>query len=118
MNPVALEQLARQKFGDLTDAELRLIRAIPEGMVAECSPNPQDPKAPDNDLAHAESWAEGRKIRATMIRWLCLDSEARSRVDPRGVSVRAAWSIGFPQSESINDVSINDVFVSLVPIAD
>jgi hypothetical protein len=88
--PLTLEDLTRAKYGDLAEAELLLIRAANEGKIAECSPKPQDPKAQENDPAYADSWGEQRKIRADVIRWLCVDADARGRIDPQGIWIHAA----------------------------
>jgi len=84
--------MARARFGGLSQAEVALFRAAPRGEVAVCGP--PDPKHPDNDPAHADDWGPDREIRAELIRWLCVDAEARTRVDPRGIRVRAAKITG------------------------
>jgi hypothetical protein len=78
-----LEALARRRFGKLSEAEERLVRAAPEGEVATCGPNSDD-KSPAND------WESEREIRAELMRWLCVDREASKRIDPRGIQVYAA----------------------------
>lgn len=44
----------------------------------------------ENDPPHAEDWDASRTIRATVIRWLCVDHEAIRYVDPKGIRIRAA----------------------------
>jgi hypothetical protein len=92
--PPTLEDLARAKFGHLAEPELRLIRGAREGEVVECSPSPQDPKAPDNDPGRAESWNEQHNIRAAIIRWLCVGADAAGQIDPRGIWIHAARIVG------------------------
>lgn len=59
--------------------------------VAGTSPNPDDPS---NDPAHADEWPASRQIRATLIRWICVDHEARSLIDPEGIRVVGARITG------------------------
>jgi len=80
--------MARARFGGLSQAELELLRAAQRGRMAVCGP--PDPKHPDNDPAHADDWGPDREIRAELIRWLCVDTDARTRVDPRGIRVLGA----------------------------
>jgi hypothetical protein len=40
-----------------------------------------------NDPATAETWGAERKIRADLIRWLCMDSRASDLIDPCGFSI-------------------------------
>jgi hypothetical protein len=92
--PLTLEDLARCWFSDLTEAELRLIRAAQVGKIAEYSPNSQDLEILENDLAHSDSWGEERKIRADVIRWLCVDGKASLCIDARGLQAHAARITG------------------------
>jgi hypothetical protein len=96
--PLSLEQMARNKFPEppLTAAEERVVRAAPDGTVADCwlgggsDPAKADgtPEAPD------EKWPDTRNVRAGLIRWLFVDREARKQVDPRGVQIRDARITG------------------------
>ena len=88
-----LESLARSRFGDLSEAELRLLRSAPMGDTAQCGPS-ADGGHPANDPAKADQWGSDREIRAELIRWLCVDSEPTKRIDPRGIRVRAAKVTG------------------------
>src|SRR6266478_73753 len=85
-----LEALVPQRFGKLSEAEKRLLRAAPKGEGAMCGPNFDD-KDPANDPAKAEhGWGPEREIRAGLVRWLCIDPRASKMVDPRGILVHAA----------------------------
>jgi sRNA-binding regulator protein Hfq len=84
-----LEGQAQACFGELTQAELKLLRAAPKGEVAFCGPSAKNDD-PANDPAKADEWGSGREIRAELIRWLCVDRAATSAVDPRGIQVHAA----------------------------
>lgn len=84
-----LLSLAEAHFHPLREAEKKLLAAAPVGETAWCGPSPKD-FDPANDPAKANSWGAERCIRAGLIRWLCIDREARSYVDPRGVQVHGA----------------------------
>src|ERR1700733_13733148 len=91
--------LAAKTFGDLSEAEQRMLRAAPEGAVAMCGPNAND-RDPANDPGMAENkldeggWGREREIRAELIRWLCVDKYAAGHVDPRGPRVYGAKITG------------------------
>ena len=91
--PDDFEALARARFGELSEAERKLLRAAPAGGVAWCGPSAED-NDPANDPAKAEGWGGEREIRAELIRWLSIDREAASRVDPRGIWIHAARITG------------------------
>ena len=88
-----LEALARSRFGELSEAEQRLLRAAPMGEIAYCGPT-EDNSDPANDPANADGWGGEREIRAELIRWLCVDPEAAQKIDPRGLHAYAGKIIG------------------------
>src|SRR5215469_1592021 len=88
----SIEQLVRARFGNLSAAELKLVRAAPNGEIAYCGPS-HDDNDPHNDPGKADQWGPERQIRAELIRWLCLDRRARDRVD-QGIFVHAAKIVG------------------------
>jgi hypothetical protein len=88
-----LEALAQARFPELTQAELKLLRAAPKGEAAFCGPSAKDDD-PANDPAKAEEWRHERAIRAGLIRWLCVDRDAASAVDPEGIQIHAARITG------------------------
>jgi hypothetical protein len=95
-----LERLARERFTDpklpLTPSEVSLLQAAPNGAFAACAPadaeNEKDRPNPANDVskAHTDAWSPDRKIRADLIRWLCVDRRAKDLVDPKGLRVSGA----------------------------
>ena len=84
-----LIRLAETRFPNLREAEVKLLRAAPAGEVAGCGPNQRD-FDPANDPSKANTWGAERSIRAALIRWLCIDRDARLYVDPRGLQIHGA----------------------------
>jgi hypothetical protein len=85
--------MAQARFGVLSDAELKMLRAAPTRQLAWASKS-EDPDDPLNDLAKAESWGRERTIRAELLSWLLSDAEASKLVHPSGVGVAAARIVG------------------------
>src|SRR6266478_517735 len=94
-NPPAelLASMAHIRFGTLTDAESRMLRAAPTRELAWAS-SVEDPDAPLNDVAKAENWGKERTIRAELLAWLLSDPEASKLVHPSGVGLAAARIVG------------------------
>jgi len=88
-----LLQLATERFGDLRQAEAKLVLAAPKGEFANCGPS-GDFNDPSNDPAKADAWGPERQVRAGLIRWLCTEREAADRVDPKGIRLRSAKITG------------------------
>jgi hypothetical protein len=84
-----LKRLAHERFGNLTAAEIKLLDSAPKGEPAVCGPSFDD-EDPANDPAQAESWGPDRQIRPDLIRWLCVDRQAKELVDPKGIQVLGA----------------------------
>ncbi len=80
-----LEELARKKFPDLSEAEQRVVQAVPDGALADCRYI-----GGGDDPANVDAWPPSRNVRAELIRWLCVDRDARKQVDPRGVRIGGA----------------------------
>ena len=88
-----LKTLAQARFGALSQAELELMCAAPRGEVAFCGPSDKDDD-PANDPGRADEWGPEREIRADLLRWLCVDRDAKSAVDPKGIQAYAARVAG------------------------
>lgn len=88
-----LEELVRARFGNLSAAELKLVRVVPKGDFAYCGPSQRDDD-PGNDPSQADHWRPERQIRAELIRWLCIDWRGKDHVDPKGIQVHAARVTG------------------------
>ncbi|MGA3164726.1 MAG: hypothetical protein ABSF14_01265 [Terriglobia bacterium] len=88
-----LLRLAKEHPGELSEAEAKLLRAAPRGEWAVCGPS-GDLDDATNDPAKADDWGPERQVRARVIRWLCVDPAAASRVDPIGIRLLGARITG------------------------
>jgi hypothetical protein len=86
-----LKSLAKRHFRDspLTTIENKLLLSVATGDFLQCGPN-SDRSNPENHPQKAEGWDENRQIRPALIRWLCVDPQARQLVDPRGIRIHGA----------------------------
>jgi hypothetical protein len=91
--PAELEQLAHSLFGSLSQAEINLLSAAPKGQMAVCGPG-RSREDPANHPGNATEWGPDRQIRAELLRWLCVDQDAKTCLDPRGIGVAAAKIVG------------------------
>jgi hypothetical protein len=85
--------LATERFGNLSAAEAKLLCAAPKGEQAVCGPSDKR-NDPSNDPAKADAWGHERRVRAEVIRWLCIRPEAAGRVDPQGIQLLGARVAG------------------------
>jgi hypothetical protein len=85
-----LQALAERRFGALKEAECRLLRAAPQGKIANCGPDEASHEASENDQTDWCSWEPSRTIRASVLEWLCADSSAGEQLHHSGIRVRAA----------------------------
>jgi hypothetical protein len=84
-----LEKLARGLFGNLSAAEVGLVRHAPYRALAWSSPS-DDPDNPINNPAHGSAWGADRSIRAPIIAWLMTDPTASTMLDPSGLGIAGA----------------------------
>jgi len=81
-----LLELAMAAFPDLTDPERKVVEAAALGKEADFRSGDRE----KDDPAKAETWGDDRKVRAAVLRWLCVDAAARRLVDPKGLCVVGA----------------------------
>lgn len=89
----SLEQLAQAKFGELSQCEVKLLRALPDGQTAFCGSSERGDD-PSNNPINAAQWDHSREIRGKLIRWVCSDREATQFVEPRGIQLYGAKVVG------------------------
>ena len=89
----ALEKLAREEFGQLSAAELVLVRGAASRDVRWVGPN-DNPNDPLNDPAKTEHWGPDRNIRAGLFSWLVADPEAAPLLHPSGPGIAGAKIVG------------------------
>jgi hypothetical protein len=100
---VQLETLARAEFADL-DAypkEVSLLLAVTTGNWAGPYPytNPSTSDRPEfsesgNTKMGLDPWGSDREVRADLIRWLCVNRDAKALVDPQGLQLSGARLTG------------------------
>lgn len=90
---MSLESLARNFFSNFTIGEMKLLEVAPTGQIAVCGPSDED-SHPTNYPRNADSWGEERRIRTTLIRWICRDPSAKDLVDPKGIQIYGAKLLG------------------------
>jgi hypothetical protein len=88
----SLENMARSRFGQLTDGELKLVRAAPRGEQAACGPVDISCVQLADMPKHLEKSGKECEIRAALVRWLCTDNEAKRLVSPDGKSLYSGIS--------------------------
>lgn len=85
-----IEEYAAAHFTDLTSAERAMLKAVCRGVVADFSAGEEVEAARRNRSA----WGEDRKVRAEVLRWLCVDPRARDWVDLKGIAIASAAIAG------------------------
>jgi hypothetical protein len=83
-NPDTLLTLAKKAgFEDLTDCEQNLLKSTPTGDTAYC-------QFGNIDSSKGDEWPESVRLRAKLIRWLCVNEPARQLLDPKGILIYGA----------------------------
>jgi hypothetical protein len=82
-------EAAQTQFGQLSQAETRLLRALSTGSTIWCGPN-EKPTDPANDPAAAASWGPQRAVRSEVLRWVLVDPLPRGRLHPGGIELGGA----------------------------
>jgi hypothetical protein len=88
-----LANLALARFADLNESELKVLAAATNGETAYCGPSDEDGD-PANDPESANTWGPQRRIRAGLIRWLCVNRDAATWIDARGYRFTPRESAG------------------------
>ena len=90
--------MAESEFANLTRAERALLQfadiknhARGDFAFAGTSTVPNDPS---NDPTNANNWDGQRNVRAELVRWMCVDPEVPTLVDPRGIRLLGARITG------------------------
>jgi len=91
---LTLEGLARERFANLSESEVKLLLAAAEGSRAHFGNPAMGRKAEINDPSHADTWNSNHDIRGELIRWLCIDPGATARITPLGIKAQSANIIG------------------------
>ena len=84
-----LSHLASTRFS-LSKAEGRLLEQVETGEVA----NYLAETASQNDPSQADTWDDSRQLRATLLVWLCTDTEASQFITHRGIQIQGARIVG------------------------
>jgi len=79
-----LLKLAKEKFGELTEAEERLFRDTANGQIVDYSIGDENVDNP----TEADGWSDERVLRASRIAWLCTDKQALQFVTHRGLQIK------------------------------
>jgi hypothetical protein len=88
-------------FGQLNDAERRLLRGVPRGNYVFFGPS-EDPKDLSNDPNKSDDWGKQREIRADLVRWLCADPPASRRIHHTGIFLLGAKITGAMNLSFVN----------------
>jgi hypothetical protein len=130
-NVERLIALATQRFGKLSDYEVRVLRASGSDDCTTCHiaavRNEDGDRVPIDDLTTSDAWGKEREVRAALIRWLCIVPEASRNVAPRGIQARGVkvrgildlsaavvpFPITFLQSRFLDDI---DLRYSTIPL--
>jgi hypothetical protein len=133
-NVERLIALATQRFGRLTDYEIRLLRASGSDDCTTCHialvQNDEGGHVPLDDPSKADAWGEDREVRAALIRWLCVVPEVSKNVAPRGIKVRGSKITGlldlsavvvpfpltFLQTRFLDDIDLRYATISLLQL--
>ncbi|WP_425164526.1 hypothetical protein [Candidatus Binatus sp.] len=93
-----LLRLAAARFRNLTSCERALlinadVNAKSHQELAACGSS-SGIDDPSNDPKDAAEWGHQREIRAELIRWLCVDPNAITLIDPEGIALLGARVVG------------------------
>jgi hypothetical protein len=85
-----LLKMAADEFGALTPAEVKLLKTITSGGLADC----RYPVSDQNDPEEGSSWPQDRTIRSSIFRWLCTNKDASLLINSIGFGAQYARLVG------------------------
>jgi hypothetical protein len=77
-------QLAKKRFGSISEAEKKFLRAVVNGLMANYISTTEK----NDDPEMAEGWGNERVVRAEVIAWLCTNRHVSTLVTHRGIAAR------------------------------
>ena len=80
---------------DLTEAEQRLVSAVRNGVAADFGPNDPAGVADKQNI-----WGANRRLRADVVRAVCIQLENEAEIDPKGIIIKGAQISGQLDLES------------------
>jgi hypothetical protein len=115
-----LLSLASRQFDNLTPAEravleyvdVKNVRRSGDWAVCGISPEIQDPS---NDPKNSSEWGHERDLRASLLRWLSVDSDASRWIDPGGLRILGARVTGALDLKDVH-TSFPIVLPSISPV--
>ncbi len=113
-----LLKLAKERFGELSEAEVKFFTATAKGENEDYKSGSKE----ENNLENADKWGNERVLRANVIEWLCTDRKASQFVTHKGIDVVGVrvdgeldlsfttinFPFGFFDSVFKNDIYLND----------
>ena len=81
-----LLDLVQEKFGKLSEAEIKLFTAVANGEEADYRSGNKEL----DDVEKADKWGDGRALKAEKIKWLCTNKSASEFITHSGV---VAWGV-------------------------
>jgi hypothetical protein len=75
--------LAKERFGEFSDAEVKFFTATAKGEEADYRSGNEKADNPEN----ADEWGDKRVLRANVIEWLCTDRKALQFITHKGIDV-------------------------------
>ena len=85
-----LQTRPADRFDPMSEAERKLLAALPAGLDSNCGPDGLAWDAPENDPARADTWDHDRTIRAALLAWLCADAKATEQIHHLGIQLTGA----------------------------
>ena len=81
-----LVELAKKRFGELSEAEIKFFMAVEKEEVADYTSSNEE----ENNPGNADKWGNDRVLHTEKIKWLCTDPEAAKLVTHKGIQIIGA----------------------------